>query len=183
MTGRLVIIGSGETAPTMVKVHRSLIEASPSGPRAMLDTPFGFQANADDLTGKVQDYFAEAVGSPIEVARWRRRDEALTVRERSLALLDRSSYVFAGPGSPTYALGQWRDGRPRPANGQDLVMPRHIMKAPHQKIGQIVVADGFAGGQLPIAKNQKRFAFFDTIELSRQRFEKSSGPHDGISQA
>jgi cyanophycinase-like exopeptidase len=107
--GRLVIIGSGETAPTMVKVHRSLIEASPSGARAMLDTPFGFQANADDLTVKVQEYFAEAVGSPIEVARWRRRDDALTVRERSLALLDRSSYVFAGPGSPTYALGQWRE--------------------------------------------------------------------------
>lgn len=109
MGGRLVIIGSGETSPTMVKVHRSLIEASPSGPRAMLDTPFGFQANADDLTGKVQDYFAEAVGSPIEVARWRRRDEPLTVRERSLALLHRASFVFAGPGSPTYALGQWRE--------------------------------------------------------------------------
>lgn len=108
MAGRLVIIGSGETAPTMVKLHRAVIEQSPVGPRAMLDTPFGFQANADDLTAKVQEYFADAVGFPIEVARWRRRDEPASVRERSLALVDRATYAFAGPGSPTYALGQWQ---------------------------------------------------------------------------
>lgn len=107
MTGRLVIMGSGETAPTMVKLHRSLIEEAGSGPRAMLDTPFGFQANADDLTAKIQEYFADSVGSPIEVARWRRRDEPAAVRERALALLQRAGYVFAGPGSPTYALKQW----------------------------------------------------------------------------
>jgi hypothetical protein len=91
----------------MVKLHRSLIEEAGSGPRAMLDTPFGFQANADDLTAKIQEYFADSVGSPIEVARWRRRDEPSAVRERALALLQRAAFVFAGPGSPTYALKQW----------------------------------------------------------------------------
>lgn len=120
MAGRIVIIGSGETAPTMVKVHRALIEASGPGARAMLDTPFGFQANADDLTGKVQEYFADSVGVPIEVARWRRRDEPVADRERALALVQRSSYVFAGPGSPTYALGQWQD-TPVPAALTDVV--------------------------------------------------------------
>lgn len=100
-------MGSGETAPTMVKLHRSLIEEAGSGPRAMLDTPFGFQANADDLTAKIQEYFGDSVGSSIDVARWRRRDEPAVVRERTLALLQRAGYVFAGPGSPTYALKQW----------------------------------------------------------------------------
>lgn len=119
MAGRIVIIGSGETAPTMVKVHRALIEASGPGARAMLDTPFGFQANADDLTGKVQEYFADSVGVPIDVARWRRRDEPVADRERALALVQRSSYVFAGPGSPTYALGQWQD-TPVPAALTDV---------------------------------------------------------------
>ena len=114
MSGRIVIMGSGETAPTMVKVHRALIEHAGPGTRAMLDTPFGFQANADDLTDKVREYFAESVGTPLEVARWRRRDEPVATRERSLALLQRASFVFAGPGSPTYALGQWQDtGVPR----------------------------------------------------------------------
>ena len=109
MSGRIVIMGSGETAPTMVKVHRGLIEQSGPGSRAMLDTPFGFQANADDLTEKVQEYFADSVGTRLEVARWRRRDDPVSDRERTLSLLQRSSFVFAGPGSPTYALGQWRD--------------------------------------------------------------------------
>jgi cyanophycinase-like exopeptidase len=104
----------------MVKVHRALIDASGPGARAMLDTPFGFQANADDLTGKVQEYFAESVGAPVEVARWRRRDEPVADRERSLALLHRSSYVFAGPGSPTFALGQWQ-GTPVPGALADVV--------------------------------------------------------------
>jgi cyanophycinase-like exopeptidase len=113
--GRIVIMGSGETAPTMVKVHRSLIEHSGPGARVMLDTPFGFQANADDLTEKVQEYFADSVGTGLEVARWRRRDEPVASRERALSLLHRASFVFAGPGSPTYALGQWRETPVPPA--------------------------------------------------------------------
>ena len=109
MTARIVIVGSGETAPTMVKVHRTLLDEAGPGARVMLDTPFGFQANADDLTAKIGAYFAESVGVPLEVARWRRRDAPVAERERSLALLQRAGYVFAGPGSPTYALGQWLD--------------------------------------------------------------------------
>ncbi len=93
----------------MVKLHRTLIEEAGGGPLAMLDTPFGFQANADDLTGKIQQYFSESVGSDVEVAQWRRRDDPVAGRERSLELLQRSSWAFAGPGSPTYALSQWFD--------------------------------------------------------------------------
>jgi len=106
---RLVIIGSGETSPTMVKVHRELLASAGGGPAVMLDTPFGFQANADDLTDKIREYFRDSVGADIGVASWRRRDEAPTTRERALALLSRASWAFAGPGSPSYALRQWAD--------------------------------------------------------------------------
>lgn len=109
MSGRIIIVGSGETSPTMVKLHRHLIETAGAGVRAMLDTPFGFQTNADDLTAKIGQYFAESVGTPIDVARWRRRDEPIAQRERTLALLAKASWVFAGPGSPSYALRQWQD--------------------------------------------------------------------------
>lgn len=107
MTGRIVLMGSGETAPTMVKLHRTLLAEAEDGARAMLDTPFGFQANADDLTDKIRQYFAESVGTDLEVARWRRRDDPVAGRERSLELLARARWAFAGPGSPTYALSQW----------------------------------------------------------------------------
>ena len=116
---RLVIMGSGETAPTMVKPHREIL-ARCSGPAVMLDTTFGFQANADDLVAKTQAYFAASVGTTVDVARWRRADEPVLERERALALLGRAGWVFAGPGSPTYALRQWRD-TPVPAAITDLV--------------------------------------------------------------
>jgi hypothetical protein len=108
---RLVIMGSGETAPTSLKLHRELISGATHP--AMLDTPYGFQANADDLNVKIGEYFAESVGTPLTVARWRRADEPVLDRERALSLLARSTYAFAGPGSPSYALRQWH-GTPIP---------------------------------------------------------------------
>ena len=69
----LTIMGSGETAPTMVKVHRQLLERVGGGPAVLLDTPYGFQENADDISEKAQAYFAASVGHPIAVARFRSR--------------------------------------------------------------------------------------------------------------
>ncbi len=103
----LVVMGSGETAPAMVKTHRDVFSRSGSGPAAMLDTPFGFQMNADELVARTRTYFAESVGTPVEVARWRRSDEPVVEREQALSLLAQARWVFAGPGSPTYALRQW----------------------------------------------------------------------------
>ena len=107
----VVVMGSGETAPTMVKIHRQVFAETAGhrqGPAVMLDTPFGFQMNADDLVRRTRQYFAESVGATVEVARWRRADEPVIDRERALALLHRASWAFAGPGSPTYALRQWQ---------------------------------------------------------------------------
>ena len=117
---RLVIMGSGETAPTMVPVHREVFANTPPGPAVMLDTTFGFQLNADDLVARSRRYFADSVGKDVEAARWRNRDEPALQREKTLALLARATWAFAGPGSPTYALRQWVD-TPVPAALADLV--------------------------------------------------------------
>jgi cyanophycinase-like exopeptidase len=106
----LTIMGSGETAPTMIKTHRRLIEAV--GPHAvMLDTPYGFQENAADISSKAQEYFRDSVGAPIEVANWRSAHDDTLTRETALGRIGAADYVFAGPGSPTYALRQW-EGTP-----------------------------------------------------------------------
>lgn len=107
VSGRLVIMGSGENAPGMVKLHRTLFAALGDGSKMMLDTPFGFQVNADDLSSKYQQYFDESVGQVIEIGQWRRKDDPVLERERTLALINRSDWVFAGPGSPSYALQHW----------------------------------------------------------------------------
>ncbi len=109
VSGRLVIMGSGENAPGMVKLHRTLFQALGDGAKMMLDTPFGFQVNADDLTSKYQQYFDESVGQVIEIGQWRRKDDPILERERTLALINRADWVFAGPGSPSYALQHWHE--------------------------------------------------------------------------
>jgi hypothetical protein len=109
-SGLLAIMGSGETAPTMVKSHRQLFDRLGPGPvsAVILDTPYGFQVNADDISARAIDYFAASVGRAVEAVELRRVEGADPVRtEAALARLAAARWVFAGPGSPTYALRQW----------------------------------------------------------------------------
>lgn len=110
----IVVMGSGETTPTMVRVHREVLGRCPPGPAVLLDTPFAFQMNHDELVARTRLYFAQSVGREVEVATWPRREGDEPAKERALALIDRAAWAFAGPGSPTYALRQWR-GTPVPA--------------------------------------------------------------------
>jgi hypothetical protein len=103
----LAIMGSGETSPTMVKVHRGLVEQ----PAVLLDTPFGFQENADDIAARAVEYFRESVGAAVDVVSLRSAsvaDDDPVAYESALARLRAARFVFAGPGSPTYALRTWR---------------------------------------------------------------------------
>ena len=109
MTRLLVIMGSGETSPTMVKVHRALFERLGPVRAVLLDTPVGFQENAEIVSAKAVEYFRESVGCEVEVATWRKAPVAADPvgYETMLTKLRTAGYVFAGPGSPSYALVQW----------------------------------------------------------------------------
>jgi hypothetical protein len=123
VAGILTVMGSGETAPTMIKVHRRVMEAvgaTAPGDAVLLDTPYGFQENADDISARAVEYFRASVGHPIGLASWRGADDGPVERERALAAIAEAKYVFAGPGSPTYALDQWR-GTPFPGLLRDVL--------------------------------------------------------------
>ncbi|MDQ3762702.1 MAG: hypothetical protein M3460_13860 [Actinomycetota bacterium] len=109
----LAIMGSGETAPTMAKVHRLLVERLGAAPvdAVLLDSPYGFQENADEISRRTVGYFRN-LQIPLDIASWRTADDVLA-RERALARVDDADYVFAGPGSPTYALSVWENSRLR----------------------------------------------------------------------
>jgi hypothetical protein len=108
----LAIMGSGETAPAMAKVHRALFDRFGDGPvpAAILDTPYGFQENADELSSRTMAFFETSVGNPVEVASFRSREVGPVVAATALARIQAARYVMAGPGSPSYALRQWADG-------------------------------------------------------------------------
>jgi hypothetical protein len=108
----LAIIGSGETAPAMAKVHRALFDRLGPGPvpAAILDTPYGFQENADDLSSRTVRFFEESVGRPVGVASYRSREVDPLTTATAVARVREARYLMAGPGSPSYALHQWTGG-------------------------------------------------------------------------
>ena len=111
----LVIMGSGETAPTMTVPHRRVFErlAEATGDQinaVLLDTPFGFQENVNELAAKTTDYFRDATGRQVEIAGLARTDHGDVVAiETAIAKIRSADWLFAGPGSPTFALRQWKD--------------------------------------------------------------------------
>ncbi len=111
----LTIMGSGETAPTMVSTHRSLAARLPKPVNAvLLDTPYGFQENAPELARRAVEYFKTSVNVDITVAGLVRLTDTHIAAdpvavERGIRAVHNAAYVFAGPGSPTYALRQWHN--------------------------------------------------------------------------
>ena len=121
----LVIMGSGETAPTMKVPHRRvfqrLIDAGATPVPIMLDTPFGFQENASILAAATPQYFRDAVSQNVAVAGLTRTDTGDTAAiETAMSAIRDANWVFAGPGSPTYALRQWRTTPLRDVLGEKL---------------------------------------------------------------
>jgi cyanophycinase-like exopeptidase len=112
-------MGSGETAPTMKGPHRQVFEqlaASTGGNvnAVLLDTPFGFQENVEILAAKTAEYFTDAVSRHVEIAGLARTDhDDVVAIETAIAKIRAADWVFAGPGSPTFALRQWA-GTPIP---------------------------------------------------------------------
>ena len=76
----------------------------------VIDTPYGFQENADDISARIVDYFAGSIGRPMTVASYRSSDVDAVSAATALARIGEARYVLAGPGSPSYALRQWAGG-------------------------------------------------------------------------
>ncbi len=107
MPRRLVIMGSGETTTGMLGVHREVFSGLPDPTDArLMDSPFAFQENADELVEKINQYFTESLGHPLRAINLPASADALTV-ERALADIRAADWVFAGPGSPSYARRCW----------------------------------------------------------------------------
>jgi hypothetical protein len=111
MPGTVTLMGSGELSPAMGKVHRAVLSTI-AGPvrAAFLDTPAGFQLNADEISARAVHYFEKHLGLALSVASHKRARAASPVElENALRKLQLANYIFAGPGSPTYAVHNWRD--------------------------------------------------------------------------
>ncbi len=107
MSGLVVIIGSGELGESMRSTHRRVLDHTGADSVTLLDTPYGFQENAEPLTERMVAHFRNAFDAKVEVASLQRPHASASERQEFLDAISRSQVVFAGPGSPSYALRVW----------------------------------------------------------------------------
>ena len=107
--GKIVLMGSGELTATMVEVHKDMLARyDPPAQAVFLDTPAGFQLNADQISAKAVEYFRDKVGHPMSVASFRSKDASTPFEsEKAFIALKHADFILIGPGSPTYAVRQW----------------------------------------------------------------------------
>jgi cyanophycinase-like exopeptidase len=136
----LVVLGSGETSPTMVTPHQQVFaRLGPKVPAVCLDTPYGFQENADELTERVRTFFDTSVGRAVAPVRFRSQSAAEAdpvAHAGQMARLLAARWIFAGPGSPSYALRQW--------SGSAVPAALHARLAPDGEGGAVIFASAAA---------------------------------------
>jgi hypothetical protein len=92
----------------MTKIHRELLEPITDLKAVNLDTAYGFQLNVPQMSEKLEEYFATSLNVRLTTLHFSSYEKS-TELERTLfkTRVRDANYVFAGPGSPTYALAQW----------------------------------------------------------------------------
>jgi hypothetical protein len=109
--GTITLIGSGEFGEAMGKVYRAILARLPDAPNAVfLDTPAGFELNADTIYTKAAEYFAQRLDVNLQRASFKNKMRASALEiEAALHVLRRADFIFAGPGSPGYAIRNWKN--------------------------------------------------------------------------
>lgn len=109
--GQIVLLGSGETSPSIRKVYNWLFEQIEDDIRvAILETPAGFEPNAEAVADQIRQYVAKRLQNynpAIELVPARKRGTEFSTDDPSIlgALYD-ANVIMMGPGSPTYAARQ-----------------------------------------------------------------------------
>jgi len=108
--GVVALMGSGELTATMVEVHKELLARLPRPARAVfLDTPAGFQLNVDQISERAIEYFRFHIRQPMALVSFKGKGLGAPYQaEQAYQSLREADFVLIGPGSPTYAVRQWR---------------------------------------------------------------------------
>ncbi len=112
--GKIALFGSGETSPTGRRVHEELIKDFPSPVRiALLETPAGFEQNPHLWYGRMREYLIGSLTNyhpQVELVGALRKDGLQSTNDNLfLSILEKTDYIHAGAGSPTYAAKHLKD--------------------------------------------------------------------------
>lgn len=114
--GKLILFGSGETSPTGRKIHSKFFQQEALRQTvAILETPAGFQPNADLVAKEVAKALQESAGPFIKqitcIPARKKGTHFSPDNETILTPLHDADYLLIGPGSPSYTVRQLRDSQ------------------------------------------------------------------------
>lgn len=93
----------------MTKIHREIFTQIGVVDGVNLDTTYGFQENVPQMTEKLLEYFETSLQVSLTPLHFTSATKSTPVEKEIFRQAVRSAnYVFAGPGSPSYALKQWQ---------------------------------------------------------------------------
>ncbi len=114
--GLIVLLGSGETSPSIRKVYNWLFEQiherDDAIRAAILETPAGFEPNSEAVADQIRVYLQKRLQNyepQVELVPVRKRGSDFSPDDPSLLTpMYNANLILMGPGSPTYAARQLR---------------------------------------------------------------------------
>lgn len=111
--GLVALFGSGETSSQGRKIHDYLMtHLAVPVEVAILETPAGFQPNAEGVNLKIGQFLEKSLQNfkpQVHLVAARRKGSDHDPDDPAMiAALQTATYIFAGPGSPTYAVRHLR---------------------------------------------------------------------------
>ncbi len=112
--GAIVLLGSGETAPSTQKVYDRVFARLDTPPRvAILETPAGFEPNSEQVAQDIGQYLHKHLQNyqpqVTTIPARRSVGELSTNNPALLEPLYAANVILTGPGSPTYAVRHLRN--------------------------------------------------------------------------
>lgn len=112
--GKIILLGSGETAPAARRIYEWLFKKLDAPVNvAILETPAGFEPNSDAVAGQVGAYIEKRMQNykpRVSIVPARKRGTPFSPDDPEIAEpVCAADVIFMGPGSPTYATRQLRD--------------------------------------------------------------------------
>ncbi len=124
--GPIALFGSGETSRRGRQVHSELLRRLPCPVKiAILETPAGFQPNVSVVSAKLREFFDHNLQNfqpIISTVAARQRGGIFDPDSPHVAApIAQADYIFAGPGSPTFAVRQLQGSRTL-----EMICRRHV---------------------------------------------------------
>lgn len=110
MAGIVTLLGAGELMAATSRLHRAALDRIGAPPRPVfLDTTAGFESNIQAIVEKAVEYYRHHLQQDLRVAAYRHQAQASAAETAAAVTAIRdANFVFAGPGSPSYAIRQWQ---------------------------------------------------------------------------